>query len=142
MINPNMFNSGSDFLIFVVGGAFLLVVIMRILHKKERELEVINSFDLPLYFSKVIIIIELILGILLTFNLVKNKENIKKLLLLGIIIMFIGTVLVLYNNFDKIKKSFIDAFFYKSDTITVFIHLTYIFIMISILIDYKVKYNI
>jgi len=112
-----------------IGLVFLLAGIHRIFFKKQREYEVNTLLKLPKYTDYFIILFEIIAGIIIIFNLTGKKYALWTL----IIGASIGTLLLMYNNFPKIFNTYNQLFTLKDSSLSVFLHITYIVILIYLL---------
>ncbi len=109
-----------------IGFVFLLAGLYRIKLKDRREYEAYKIFKLPKYSDYLIIIIEILCGIIILFDLSVKYYAI----LIITIIVSIGTILILFNNFDEIISTYYDLFTFNNNSLSVLIHLTYIIILI------------
>ena len=112
-----------------IGLVFLLAGLHRIIIKDRREYEAYTMLKLPKYSDYLIIIIEILCGVIILFDL-----SGKYYALLTVAIMAsIGTFLLLINNFDEIIGTYFDLFTLNKNSLSVCIHLTYIIILIHLL---------
>jgi hypothetical protein len=124
--------SGNIFLIKYLGILFLSVGLIRTQIKNEREKE-LKNFGLPNNFDYFIILFEISMGLILLLN--TNYEQCFLIILL--IILIIGCVLIIINNFNTIVNNALEVFTFQPTPMSVALHFTYIIIIISILLNYK-----
>ena len=124
--------SGNIFLIKYLGILFLSVGLIRTQIKNEREKE-LKNFGLPNNFDYFIILFEISMGLILLLN--TNYEQCFLIILL--IILIIGCVLIIINNFNTIVNNALEVFTFQPTPMSVALHFTYIIIIISIVLNYK-----
>ena len=112
-----------------IGLVFLLAGIHRIFLKEQREYEAYTLLKLPKYSEYFIIIMEIVAGCIILFNL-PGKSYALWTVTIG---ATIGTLLLLINNFSKILSTYNDLFTLKESSLSVCVHITYIIILIYLL---------
>lgn len=112
-----------------IGLVFLLAGTHRIFLKEQREYEAQTLLNLPKYSDYVIILMEIIAGCIILFNLPGKKYALWTVAIGATI----GTILLLLNNFSKIVSTYTDLFTLKESSLSVCVHLTYIIILIYLL---------
>jgi hypothetical protein len=113
-----------------IGLLMLVVGIVRIFLTKQQKQKELRDMNLPNYFDYLIILFEIIIGLML---ILLNNKNTYYLYLVLLMFMIIATILILKNNHKNIKKDFWDMFTYQPTSFSVFLHITYIIIIISLL---------
>ena len=126
-----MINNGNVFLTKYIGLMLIFTSIMRIILNKQSEYESETIFKLSKNFSIIIIIFELIIGIILTFDLMYKFNS----LIILLLFLIIATIIILINNYNNIILTFTQVFIYSPTGTCVILHFTYIIILISILIN-------
>ena len=112
-----------------IGLVFLLAGTHRIFLKEQREYEAYTLLKLPKYTDYVIMIMEIVAGCIILFNLPGKKYGLWTVTVGAII----GTALLLVNNFEKILSTYSDLFTLKESSLSVCVHLTYIIILVYLL---------
>ena len=120
-------------LIKFIGIVFFSAGIHRIFYKSQREYEIYNLLNLPKYTDILILIFEIVGGIILLFDLKYVKETLIALL----VFCSMGVLLLLINNFDKIMSTYNELFTLKADSLSFFLHITYLLIIVYILLSLK-----
>ena len=98
-----------------IGLVFLLAGIHRIFLKEQREYEIKTLLKLPKYTDYFIILIEIIVGIIIIFNLPGKKYGLWTIT----IITSVGTLLLLYNNLSKILTTYNNLFTLNESSLSV-----------------------
>lgn len=112
-----------------IGLVFVLAGIHRVLLKSRREYEAYVLLKMPNGTDYLIIMIEIICGIIILFNLPKKREA----LIVVTLLASIGIIILLINNFDDILKTYDDLFTLHKNSLSVCLHLTYIIILIYLI---------
>lgn len=120
-----------------IGLVFLSAGIHRIFLKNQRENEAYNMIKLPKYSDYLIIIFEIVIGIIILFDLPGKYYS----LIFVTIMASIGTLLLVINNWDNIIKTYTDLFTLQTNSLSVCVHLTYIVILIFLIKNYKSNKN-
>jgi hypothetical protein len=118
-----------------IGAVFILAGTHRIYLKNEREHEINNILHLPKYTDYLIIMIEIICGSVLFFNLPYKYES----LLLLLFMTTLGTSLLIINNTPAIINTYKDSFTLKENSLSVLVHLTYIVLMYYLVQKLNIK---
>ncbi len=114
----------------IIGMVFLLAGLHRIFLKDKREYEAYILLKLPIYSDFAIIAMEIIAGIIIVFNFPGKYYAILTITICTII----GILLLLLNNYHDIIKTYYDLFTLNKLSLSVYIHLIYIIILIYLLI--------
>jgi hypothetical protein len=112
-----------------IGLVFLLAGIHRIFLKDRREYEAYTLVKLPKYTDYLIILMEIVAGLIIIFNLPGKYYA----LLTVTIGATIGTGLLLFHNFDDILATYYDLFTLNKNSLSVCLHVTYIVILLYLL---------
>lgn len=112
-----------------IGLVFLLAGLHRIFLKDRREYEAYTLLKLPKYTDYLIIFTEIVAGLIIIFNL-PGKYPALLTVTIGAII---GTLLLLFHNFDEIWTCYYDLFTLNKNSLSVCVHLTYIVILVYLL---------
>jgi uncharacterized membrane protein YphA (DoxX/SURF4 family) len=112
-----------------IGFVFLLAGLHRIFIKDRREYEAYILLKLPKYTDYVIILMEIVAGLIIIFDLPGKYPA----LLTVTICATIGTLLLLFHNFDDIIASYYDLFTLNKNSLSVLVHVTYIVILFYLL---------
>ena len=110
------------------GLCFILIAIHRCIFKNDREKE-LKFFKMPKYFDIFIILFELIIGLLLLFN-VSYRINVLFFLLIFIII---GSVVIFYYNHKIILSSYNTICTFQPTMMCFIMHLYIAFIIIMLI---------
>ncbi len=113
-----------------IGLLMLIVGIVRIFLTKQQKQKELKDMNLPTYFDNLIILFEIIIGIMI---LLLNNTNTYYLYLILLMFMIVATILVIKNNYNEIKKDYWHLFTYQPTSFSVFLHITYIIIILSLL---------
>ncbi len=117
-----------------IGLVFLLAGLHRIFLKNRREYEAYTLLKLPKYTDYLIILIEIVAGLIIIFNLPGKYFA----LLIVAFIAIVGTLVLLYHNFDDIMETYNDLFTLNKNSLSVCLHVTYIVILFYILSEYGI----
>ena len=118
-----------NILIKFLGLVFLMAGLHRIYYKTQREEEMNILLKLPKYTDFLIMLIEISAGILLIMDC-----YVINVLYILLIMTSLGLLLLLYNHYEKILNTYNELFTLKADSLSVFLHITYIIIMIYIIL--------
>ena len=119
---------GNDFLIKYLGLIFVSAGIARYFLYDDRKKE-LNNMNLSNGFDY--IIIELIIGFTLFFNITDRLTT----LLIFLIFLSIGTILILFNNFNNIISEINTVFTFQPTAMCFVLHFTYIIMIIGICLN-------
>lgn len=112
-----------------IGLVFLLAGTHRIFLKERREYEAYTLLKLPKYSEYIIMIVEIIAGLVILFNL-PGKHIALWSVAIG---ATIGTILLVVFNFSEIWETYYDLFTLNKSSLSVCVHLTYIVILAYLL---------
>jgi len=120
----------TDILIYFLGIVFLSAGIHRIFYKSQREYESLKLLGLPIYSDYIILMIEIICGLILLFG---NKKWVNLSLTILLIMSLIGCILLAVINKENIIKTYHELFTFKDTSMSFFLHITYMIIILFIL---------
>jgi hypothetical protein len=126
-----LFN-GNNFLIKYLGIIFIIAGIIRIFLLKDRKNE-LHNMNLPNGTDCIIIMFEIICGFILFFNL----ADISITLLILLLFLTIGSLLIIYNNFDNLLKEINTVWTFQPSMMSLTFHFTYIIMIIGIYLNLK-----
>ena len=113
-----------------IGLVFLFAGVHRIYYKDQRIHESEILFGLPRGSDILIMIFEILGGLAILLDS-KWKRHI---IIAFFIMVIVACILMMHNNSDKIIGSYNELFTFKDNSISLFLHITYIAIMAHILI--------
>lgn len=124
-----------DYLEKYLGLVFLLAGGHRVFLDDQRINERDNVFGLPMHCDLLIIAVELFVGTILLFDLKYKYET----LIILFLFLTVGTIIITLNNFNNIVNTYLDVFTYQPTFTSVVLHLAYIVMIGTLLIEYKKK---
>jgi hypothetical protein len=124
--------NGNNFLIKYLGIIFIIAGIIRIFLLKDRKNELYNM-NLPNGTDYIIIMFEIICGFILFFNL----ADISVTLLILLLFLILGSLLIIYNNFDNLLKEINTVWTFQPSMMSIVFHFTYIIMIIGIYLNLK-----
>ena len=124
--------NGNYFLIKYLGIIFIIAGIIRIFLLKDRKNELYNM-NLPNGTDYIIIMFEIICGFILFFNL----ADISVTLLILLLFLILGSLLIIYNNFDNLLKEIYTVWTFQPSMMSIVFHFTYIIMIIGIYLNLK-----
>jgi hypothetical protein len=126
----NNFSTPNSTLITIFGLTYIIASFHRLLYINDTKEELVN-LNLPYFFRYIIILVELIIGCLL----VVNKYN--NIIILKFLFLFLisGLLLIIYNNYNKIKATYKDLWTLQPNSLSFYYHLLYLFLL-YLLINY------
>lgn len=125
-----MLNYGDNFIVKYLGIVFVSASLIRIYLVNDRKNELVN-IGLPYGFDYIIIISELLVGLFLLFDSVNKLTCLIYLLLF----LIVGTIFILFNNFNKIIGEFNQIWTFQPTAMSLVLHFTYIIIIIGLCIN-------
>lgn len=120
----------SSILVRYLGIVFILAALHRIFLVEQRLHEQNHVLKFPRYTNIIIIFFELIIGIMCLFKL----KYYKNALLFLMICLILFTLIIIFNNYDKIMENYFHIYTYQPTSMSVVLHVTYIVIMVAVLL--------
>jgi len=116
-----------------LGLVFLSAGVFRIFNPGLAETEMI-SLHFPVFFSWVVIVLEIVGGLCLLFN-----RYVKKTLILFSVFLVVASILALVTSGKELVSNLSELFIYNLNPTDFFLHVTFLIIIITLLLNYKKK---
>ena len=116
-----------------LGIIFILAAIYRLLFYNNAIQEMIN-LNLPVFFSWIIISLEIIIGILFLID-----KFVKQSAIILVSFLIIGIIVAVISNFQKIILNIGELFVMDNNPTDIFLHIVYVGILIYAILDKKTK---
>ena len=134
----------KDILIIFLGLLFIFTgihrfVIMLSINKddiRSPSFEITETFGMYEWFKYLIIILEVLVGCILLFS--KSTKIVISTLYVLLVFIFLSCSIILIKHFEKIRKTYIDAFTFHPTFTCFFLHITYGVICLGLIL--KIKY--
>ena len=97
------------------------------------DINELYNMNLPNGTDYIIIMFEIICGFILFFNL----ADISVTLLILLLFLILGSLLIIYNNFDNLLKEIYTVWTFQPSMMSIVFHFTYIIMIIGIYLNLK-----
>jgi hypothetical protein len=115
---------------YYLGFVFVIASIHRFILKKDRT-EELTRFHLPKYFDTIIYVFEFIIGAILLSSLSFCIKRIALAILLVFLVVACG--LMVFYHYKELLKTYFDVFTFQSTSMSFFMHLAYIVIILTVI---------